>query len=526
MREIDLTLGMLKVPALAGYDAKVGTFIDATAENKGCLTAAQVADNVALPWTRSRPVQISESCVLSRADYDARIMAVTPGITITLGGASYAGCTITVYACIDGGSVMVETESDSKPVSAGCSASFMWNGEKFVLATFTSGGGSGAVGGSSFVQPYKNGVELWNFQKTPMDIRVQLQETKIYACGNASVQPSSNKIIVSGIKQPAFDYESPNKIVIKVKLNNTINERKTFFLQVNAMNREYSARVWAAWACEDITGSGIDDTNRLVGFSTSVWIYDKDLAYPPYCCDMLNRQAVADPARVWIPFDILIGNSDSNQKNIFKPDADGYIYIGLTFGDEKRSGMKERSDSDNIFGWGIADRNSEVRVTDCISSTFGTGYTPCTPQPVLSSNNPVFVNLGDSLFEPVTIPLDVDIFAKGAKAVKFGFIVTPNTLTQRQTLLNCSWRVDDETPEKEVFLERMELPAGIPNILGANPAVAVGAVLSVEDIERYGFLVHDTGIMGLAFRVTNSCWTFVSPETCIQYSCVWSEPVY
>ena len=55
---IDLTLDGLKVPALTGYETKIGTVVKETAENKGRLTAAEVADNIAMPWIRSRPIQV------------------------------------------------------------------------------------------------------------------------------------------------------------------------------------------------------------------------------------------------------------------------------------------------------------------------------------------------------------------------------------------------------------------------------------------------------------------------------------
>ena len=356
---IDLTLDGLKVPALTGYKTKIGTVVKETAENKGRLTAAEVADNIAMPWIRSRPIQVDSDCTLGRADYDTRIMAVTPGITITLGGASYAGCTVTVYACIDGGSVTVETGSDSKPVSAGCSAIFMWNGTAFAVSNFANTGQSTKDKDNKARGPYSNGDWAFNCMSNA-SVRLTAEQESILVTGTASKSaPTGHSggahIAVANLDKLTaltWDGDPPslpkNMAVIKIKPNNTEQDRKTFFLLTYFVSN--TAPTWAAWSCRKSKETGAFQAVSLLGFNAPDSTTGKYLSFQQ---DPFNRPANFSLTDQWLSFNFYLSDME--------PDEEGYIYIGLT----------TSVGSGNICCWATADRNTDRIIMNARSFVYG-----------------------------------------------------------------------------------------------------------------------------------------------------------
>lgn len=369
---IDLTLDGLKVPALTGYETKIGTVVKETAENKGRLTAAEVADNIAMPWIRSRPIQVDSDCTLGRADYDARIMAVTPGITITLGSASYVGCTITVYACFeDGADVTVKKGNDTAlSVSSSSSVAFLWNGTEFVLSP-SSSGGQGATSSPFEIQPYENGETSWDIYDDPPMTTNDFLNRGVIPCGNvtvAGILDTFNYASVTGVLVDGNNCDDENMLVIKVKLNNITYPHKKFFLLVKAtvpssVSNVKGETVYIAQGLNppDENGKFFGVQYNLGSSSYGGWIKScqKDMFNNMNLFQKtLDSRAGTYTAYAWVPFNFTIIPPDWDWEKDAYPigipfDKDGFVYIKIT----------STANNINIAGWGIADCKDGFLIT-------------------------------------------------------------------------------------------------------------------------------------------------------------------
>lgn len=94
---IDLTLDELLVPDIPEYTPEFGHKITRTATNKGGLSTAEVADNIALPFKKQRPIVITETGTTTQIQYDCKlVLNSNTRIDVTLGNGAYVGCTVTV----------------------------------------------------------------------------------------------------------------------------------------------------------------------------------------------------------------------------------------------------------------------------------------------------------------------------------------------------------------------------------------------------------------------------------------------
>ena len=99
---VDLTLDGLMIPFIANYDKTYpkdfGTMIefDATT-NKGGLSTGQVNSNVLMPFILMRPKEVSETCITTRIEYDAKLLFTSETASlVTLGVGAYEGLELTL----------------------------------------------------------------------------------------------------------------------------------------------------------------------------------------------------------------------------------------------------------------------------------------------------------------------------------------------------------------------------------------------------------------------------------------------
>ena len=366
MKDIDLSLDMLKVPLMEGYSPSVGTWVSATEQNKGVLTAAEVADNVALPWTRNRPVLVYESCRLGRADYDAVIVAAENGITVMLPEAcSYMGCTVTVRAFPGISSVTVADSAGKSmcSVRGGTSAEFFWDDGKFVTMSVSGAGGSGGMSG--YDQPYKNGMWAFDPFNNPITMLADSRLNDVFVTGTAKKNGVTNNALqVTGIKFVDIPTNKlpDNFVVIRMKPTNEEWDRKSFFLLTTYDNK--TVPVWAAYGCSLPDKDGKIIARSLLGFCSPDSIEGNALSYQ---VDMFNQVANPYINMQWLPFNFRLSDMEM--------DGDGFMYIGLSCS----------LDSGQIRGWGMADRNTDRIIMSPASLTMGLKWATTKISPGLSS---------------------------------------------------------------------------------------------------------------------------------------------
>lgn len=103
MATLDLTLNKLLVPGIENYTPAFGT----KRSDNVSLTSEEVADNIALPFSRQRPVSVSEDSVTGAVEADCAILIEKSGLKLTLGEPAFAGCHVTLIAGFDSGSSTV-----------------------------------------------------------------------------------------------------------------------------------------------------------------------------------------------------------------------------------------------------------------------------------------------------------------------------------------------------------------------------------------------------------------------------------
>lgn len=126
---INLTLNKLKRPALLNLVPKFGTLVEKNDINKGGLSTAEVDVNMTLPFELMREIEVSSSDTTTKIHYDARVAIVgSDPVTLTLDGATYKGCTVTITNRNTEQATIVLSEDNEKHLESKQSLVLKWDG--------------------------------------------------------------------------------------------------------------------------------------------------------------------------------------------------------------------------------------------------------------------------------------------------------------------------------------------------------------------------------------------------------------
>lgn len=116
---ITVDLSDLLVPDIIGYTPEIGTKIERNAQNLGGLSTQQVAENVARPFVKQRPLQVVSTDVTSRVNHDARIDIDVADVTLSIGEAGFGGVLVIIRGKFAEGTATVTAGEVSWTLSAG-----------------------------------------------------------------------------------------------------------------------------------------------------------------------------------------------------------------------------------------------------------------------------------------------------------------------------------------------------------------------------------------------------------------------
>lgn len=134
MATLDLTLASLRLAGVENFTPEFGT---KEANNVGVSTENLCRD-LMLPFSRQRPIEVSENSTTGEVQADTRLVFTNSGITLNLSAASFAGCRVLVMGKFQTGTARVSYSGKYVSLAAGEKIEFMSGGDgKFALVDYS-----------------------------------------------------------------------------------------------------------------------------------------------------------------------------------------------------------------------------------------------------------------------------------------------------------------------------------------------------------------------------------------------------